>query len=204
MEIDYSKYSVKSLLEALGNIDAEAYPENYENLTREIALRKNEVQAFYAQAANAKKAKWSRLLKFISINQFFVATIALVTLVLSLSALAWIEITGSVLVFALNALSGIILYKRIEKYYLLPYINIGLQIFSFGLGGLYFNYYGVGGIFLTVDWVSDTHRWLSASFNLGGALFDFSNEYQLGFIQIDLLAIFYLWAIEKSLSQSCN
>ncbi|NGZ18999.1 hypothetical protein G6Z94_16970 [Vibrio aestuarianus] len=199
MEINYTKYNAKSLLEALGSIDAEAYPENYKNLTREIATRKHEIQEFYEQQANAKKLRWSRILTMISVSQFLVALIALLTLVLSFSGLSMLEVFASFFVIVLNALSGLVLYKRASKYYLLSYLNVGLQVFAFGFGGVYFNYYGVGGVFLTLDWVSDTFNWLSVSFNLGGSLLEYSNQYNLGFFQIDLLALFYIWVIRKSI-----
>ncbi|TMX48020.1 hypothetical protein [Vibrio alginolyticus] len=204
MEINYTKYNAKSLLEALGNIDADAYPENYKNLTSEIATRKHEIQEFYEQQANARKLRWSRILTVISVNQLLVALIALVMLVLSFSGLSMLEVVASFFVIILNTLSGMILYKRASKYYVLPYLNIGLQVFAFGFGGVYFNYYGIGGIFLTLDWVSDTFNWLSVSFNLGGSLLEYSNQYDLGFFQIDLLALFYIWVIRKSLAKICS
>ncbi|MDF2156153.1 hypothetical protein [Vibrio sp. CAU 1672] len=204
MEINYTKYNAKSLLEALGNIDAEAYPENYKNLTSEIATRKHEIQEFYEQQANASKLRWSRILTVISVNQLLVALIALVMLVLSFSGLSMLEVVASFFVIILNTLSGLILYKRASTYYVLPYLNIGLQVFAFGFGGVYFNYYGIGGIFLTLDWVSDTFNWLSVSFNLGGSLLEYSNQYNLGFFQIDLLALFYIWVIRKSILKICS
>lgn len=202
MEVNYKNYDAKSLLEALSGIDAKAYPENYSSLTSEIALRKNEIQEYYDQLANARNLRWSKLLTFIGINQLLVAAIALVMLVLSVSGLTGFQIVSSCFVILLNVLSGLVLYKRATRYYLLSYLNVGLQIFAFGFGGLYFNYYGVGGIFLTLDWVSDTYRWFSASFNVGGSLLEYSNKYNLGFIQVDLLALFYIWVIRKSLSQT--
>ncbi|MDE1221782.1 hypothetical protein HGG78_18745 [Vibrio aestuarianus] len=204
MEINYTKYNAKSLLEALGSIDAEAYPENYKNLTNEIATRKHEIQEFYEQQANARKLRWSRILTVISVNQLLVALIALVMLVLLFSGLSMLEVVASFFVIILNTLSGLILYKRASTYYVLPYLNIGLQVFAFGFGGVYFNYYGIGGIFLTLDWVSDTFNWLSVSFNLGGSLLEYSNQYNLGFFQIDLLALFYIWVIRKSISTICS
>ncbi|NRF17434.1 hypothetical protein [Vibrio coralliilyticus] len=204
MEINYTKYNAKSLLEALGNIDAEAYPENYKNLTSEIATRKHEIQEFYEQQADAKKLRWSRILTMISVSQFVVALIAFVMLVLSFSGLSVLEVVASVFVIVLNALSGLVLYKRATTYYLLPYLNVGLQVFAFGFGSVYFNYYGVGGVFLTLDWVSDTFNWLSVSFYLGGSLLEYSNQYNLGFFQIDLSALFYIWVIRKSLSKASS
>ncbi|EGQ9809219.1 hypothetical protein NV104_004453 [Vibrio parahaemolyticus] len=204
MEINYTKYNAKSLLEALGNIDAEAYPDNYQNLTNEIASRKHEIQEFYAQQAIAKKQRWSRLLTAISVSQLFVALTALSVLLLSISVLSALEVVTSISVVLLNALSGIILYRRATKYYAIPYLNVALQTFAFGLGGMYFNYYGLGGAFLTFDWISESYNWLSLSFNLGGSLLQFSNEVELGFIQIDVLAFFYIWVIKKSLSQASS
>ncbi|KOO13206.1 hypothetical protein AKJ18_19780 [Vibrio xuii] len=204
MEINYTKYNAKSLLEALGNIDAEAYPENYKNLTSEIATRKLEIQEFYEQQANARKLRWSRILTVISVNQLLVALIALVMLVLSFSGLSVLDVVASFFVIIFNTLSGMVLYKRASTYYVLPYLNIGLQVFAFGFGGVYFNYYGIGGIFLTLDWVSDTFNWLSVSFNLGGSLLEYSNQNDLGFFQIDLLALFYIWVIQKSLAKICS
>ncbi|CAH7440515.1 conserved membrane hypothetical protein [Vibrio chagasii] len=204
MEINYTNYNAKSLIEALGNIDAEAYPENYKNLTKEIAAREHEIQAYYAQQASAKKLRWSRLLSLISVNQLLVGLIALIMLVLSNAGVTVLEIVALCFVILINVLSGVVLYKRLSRYYLLPYLNIGLQVIAFGVGGVYFNYYGVGGIFLTLDWMSDTYNWLSVSFNLGGSLLQYSSQYSLGFIQIDLLALLYIWVIRKSLSQASS
>ncbi|MBQ4810292.1 hypothetical protein J8M20_03045 [Pseudoalteromonas luteoviolacea] len=204
MKVNYSNYDVKSLLEALENIDAEAYPENYKNLTNEIAARKHEIQEYYAQKASAKKSRLNRLFTLISINQLLVGLIALVMLVLSNAGMTALDIVTSCFVILLNVLSGVVLYKRLSRYYLLPYFNIGLQVFAFGLGGVYFNYYGLGGIFLTLDWVSETYNWLLASFTLGGSLLEYSSQNNLGFIQIDLLALLYIWVIRKSLSEASS
>lgn len=204
MEINYTNYNAKSLIEALGNIDAEAYPENYKNLTKEIAAREHEIQDYYAQQASAKKLRWNRLLSLISFNQLLVGLIALIMLVLSNAEVTVLEIVALCFVILINVLSGVVLYKRLSRYYLLPYLNIGLQVIAFGVGGVYYNYYGIGGIFLTLDWVSDTYNWLSVSFNLGGSLLQYSSQYSLGFIQIDLLALLYIWVIRKSLSQASS
>ncbi|MGD8174122.1 hypothetical protein ACQEXU_20975 [Vibrio sp. TRT 21S02] len=204
MEVNYKNYDAKSLLEALGGIDAEAYPENYKSLTSEISLRSDEIQEYYDQLANAKNLRWHKLLTLIGVNQLLVAAITLVILVLSISGMTALQLLSSCFVILVNALSGLVLYKRMTRYYMLPYLNVGLQIFAFGLGGVYFNYYGVGGVFLTLDWVSDTYNWFSASFNVGGSLLEFSNQHSLGFVRVDLLAMFYIWVIRKSLSRSSS
>ncbi|TOH55389.1 hypothetical protein CGI77_22920 [Vibrio parahaemolyticus] len=204
MEVNYKNYDAKSLLEALSGIDAEAYPENYRSLTSEIALRKNEIQEYYDQLANARNLRWHKLLTLIGLNQLLVAAIALVMLIISIPGMTALQIVSSCFVILLNVFSGVVLYKRATSYYLFSYLNVGLQIFAFGFGGLYFNYYGVGGIFLTLDWVNDTYNWFSASFNVGGSLLEYSNKYNLGFIQVDLLAMFYIWVIRKSLSQTSS
>ncbi|MGI3062582.1 hypothetical protein [Vibrio alginolyticus] len=204
MEINYTKYNAKSLLEALSTIDAEAYPENYKTLTAEISLRKHEIEEFYSKQENARKLKWCRLLRLIAFNQILVAIVALVMLVFSYSILTTIEVIGSLFIALLNGVSGVALLKRASSYCFLSYLNIGLQVIAFGLGGIYFNYYGLGGVFLTIDWISDSYNWLSASFHLGGSLLEYSDQYELGFIQVDVLAIFYIWVIHKSLSKSVS
>ncbi|HCG7063116.1 TPA: hypothetical protein NJ352_004535 [Vibrio parahaemolyticus] len=201
MEVNYKNYNAKSLLEALSTIDADAYPENYKNLTEQIALRQEEIDAFYQEQELAQKLKWSRALTFVGVSQVLVALIAIVMLVLSLPTLTMANIGMSIFIVLLNGIAGITLIKRLPKGYLLSFVNLGLQVFSFGAGHFYFNYYGLGGVFLALDWVSDTYNWFSASFNLGGSLFELSTQSEHGFLQVDLLAILYLWVVSKASSK---
>ncbi|HHG3552585.1 TPA: hypothetical protein ACPV0H_004630 [Vibrio parahaemolyticus] len=151
MEVNYTNYNAKSLLEALSTIDADAYPENYKNLTEQIALRREEIEAFYQEQELAQKLKWSRALTFVGVSQVLVALIAIVILVLSLPTLTMANIGMSIFIVLLNGIAGITLIKRLPKGYLLSFVNLGLQVFSFGVGHFYFNYYGLGGVFLALD-----------------------------------------------------
>lgn len=204
MVTDYTKYDAKELLEALSGINASLYPENYSVLTAEISSRRDEIDEYYRIEAEYKNKKWGRVLSGLGIMQVITAVSMIVMLVLSITNTSILVILITVLVILLNATAGITLFKRNTRFYYLSYLNQGLQVVSFGIGSLYYNYYGLGGVYLMIDWVSDAYNWFSASFNLGGAVFEYSSLYNLGFIQIDVLAIFFMWVISQSILKSTN
>ncbi|MEZ8131994.1 hypothetical protein [Enterovibrio norvegicus] len=202
MDVNYSKYSPKSLLEALSTIDRNGYPENYANLILEISSRRDEISLYEASLEEKKVKKWGAYFSAIGYFQLITGFFAMVGCLLYLYENS---ISGAVLSFgvaALNGISGFFVVKRNPKYYWLCYLNQGLQVVSFGVGGLYFNYFGLGGIFLTYDWVSPVYNWLQASFSIGGSVVSFSlNNEPNGYVQIDVLAIFYLLVIYKVMSK---
>ncbi|PML75659.1 hypothetical protein [Enterovibrio norvegicus] len=204
MEVNYTKYDSESLLEALSGIDSKLYPENYAALRAEIASRRDEIDEYYRQEAERTKNRWNKTQSGLGVMQILTAISVFVMLVLSLSNTPGIVIFVTTLVIALNATAGLTLLKRKSQFYVLSYLNQGLQVFSFGIGTFYYNYYGLGGVFLMVDWVNESFNWISASFNLGGSVFEFSNQYSLGFIQIDILAIFIIWLISKCDSKTAG
>ncbi|MGY5453205.1 hypothetical protein ACVFI8_20010 [Agarivorans sp. MS3-6] len=204
MEVNYTKYDAESLLEALSGIDSKLYPENYAALTAEIASRRNDIDEYYQQEAERTKNRWNKTQSSLGVMQILTAISVLVMLVLSISNTHGIVIFATALIIVLNATAGLTLLKRKSQFYILSYLNQGLQVFSFGMGTFYYNYYGLGGVFLMVDWVNETFNWISASFNLGGSVFEFSNEYSLGFVQIDILAIFIIWLISKCDSKTAG
>lgn len=119
-------------------------------------------------------------------------------LVTSFTSANYYQLIANLCVALLSGYAGFKLFRKNSRNFLPTYINLGLQVCAFDLGGFYFNYYGLGGVFLMLNWASDSYNWISASFNLGGSLIGYSNQYQLGFIQIDLLAIFFIWVLHRA------
>lgn len=81
-EIDFSRYSLEELHQALASIDAEQYPENYAKLQAELAkpARQQQAQAVLREhessSHDAKKVLGRTLLVITGICAFFVVFIA--------------------------------------------------------------------------------------------------------------------------------
>ncbi|CZF79271.1 hypothetical protein GCE9029_01367 [Grimontia celer] len=202
MYVDYSKYSPKSLIEALSTIDGDAYPENYKSLIAEISSRREEIEMYEASLEQKKAERWESYFSFIGYCQLATGVLAIVGCVLSVYNQLLLDAAFGFGIAALNIAAGYSIVKRECKYFFLSYLNLGLQVCSFGIGGFYFNYYGLGGVFLTYDWVLPVYNFLEFGFSIGGNIASFSmGSDSNGFIQLDVLAILCLLIIYKVMTK---
>ncbi|EOD77170.1 hypothetical protein D515_04525 [Grimontia indica] len=202
MYVDYSKYSPKSLIEALSSIDADAHPENYKKLIAEISARREEIELYEASLEQQKAQRWESYFSVIGYCQLTTGVLAIVACVLSLYNQLFVDAFFGFFVAALNIAAGYTVVKRDHRYFFLSYLNIGLQVFSVGIGGFYFNYYGLGGVFLTYDWVLPVYNVVEFGFSLGGSIASFSSgNGSNGFVQLDVLAVLYLFIIHKVMTK---
>ncbi len=196
--IDYAKYSVAELLDIRRRIDPAVAPANFARLTAEMERRKDEIDAYTKkreQTHEAETAKRVVLLGWFQLAAFaFLVIYFLINLVTAPGEiLTVLAVSAWVIAIALNGFAGFLsIQKKVLGYYL-SLVNQLLQVISVAGGTFFYNYSGIGGIYIYYreGGVGFEGVGFEALFNPGFRIV-WGLAVDASLVAIDLLAIFFI------------
>ena len=187
--IDYASYTDSELREVLQNIDKHAAPENYARLLAEMDRRRTNGEMSGAEPSfDADTIRG--LIPVLGYAQLIGSTALLALLIWrvfneTLPPVSTLEGVITIALVALGASAGMLTLKKRKTGYTLSSVNFCLQVPSFFVGGVLYDYVGFAGIWIGIDSVST----LSFSLHIEpGFQFALATHVQGWFAGIDVFA----------------
>ncbi len=189
--IDYTKYTLKELLDCQKNTDKDRFPENWLALNQELSSRDIQTEPSPEVLVAIEK----EALKIIGYFQLLGSALITYFLIVS-SNHSTINISVGIAFILLNLVSGVTAIKEMYSWYWLSILNQGLQIINLSMGKYIINYSAIGGIYTGFKWGEGEYL-MKFSFNLtpGYAFYQLSEELSKNFILIDVLAVVFFVAL---------
>ncbi|KGJ93506.1 hypothetical protein [Thalassotalea sp. ND16A] len=198
--MDFSKYTLNELFDVSKSIDKEKYPENFEKLQKELALRKPELDNYLLEQTESHKFTVESRIKLLSWLQ--IATCVgfiymFIDFFLNDGDVIGLIVYAVIALF--NGVSGYLLLKKKTFGMKLSFVNQALQLVSINTGTFVYSYTGLGDLSFGIsDGFFMRFSMLSPDFRL--FIGNFSNSWLL----IDVVAIFFFsvliscWEIENT------
>ncbi|MDP5144231.1 hypothetical protein ORJ00_15900 [Rheinheimera baltica] len=193
--VDYSKYSIEELLDVRSRIAPDS--PNFQALVAELDARKEKIDELAQQQEQDSFSIAENRVKIIGYFQLAAAVAILIIFMLSVfdGSASLLSTSISIVAIVLNAVAGYTAVREMHDKYWISVLNQLLQVPSFAIGSIKAAYSGLGGLYLYINWTSDTQFGFSASFSPGFSFLKYKVSSPEQFLGIDILALIFLGAL---------